>query len=248
MAALQGVCVWRSLFLLCMPMLNAWDYLTCQRTQKMRSLVVASETGRKLCSAFSNMPTIIATSLRWNVSHTTTQQSQLTASFLLSKRQSSERHALVWRLFWHPYSIWLVKAWLYEVIVAMKATCNSCCYYAAKANHICRAYGWLERKISLTSSLLMPLSEAKQFSVIVDGTQDASRKEQLSLCLRYGNAGYVPSEDFIGLYEPPDNTGATIAQCIEDALLRLNLPLSMLRVQTYDGASNMSGQCKCQFI
>ena len=29
------------------------------------------------------------------------------------------------------------------------------------------------------------VAEAKQYTVIVDGTQDASRKEQLAMCLRY---------------------------------------------------------------
>ena len=120
-------------------------------------------------------------------------------------------------------------------------------------------HGWLERKVSLTSpqaqneilqlfshsvvrSIAGKVSAAEQFSVIVDVTQDASRKEQLSVCLRYVDADYVPCEEFVGLYEPPDTTGATIAHCIKDVLIRMNLPLSMLRGQTYDGASNMSGQ------
>lgn len=60
---------------------------------------------------------------------------------------------------------------------------------------------------------------------------------------------FIPHEEFVGMYEPPNTTGATIARCIQDVLLRLNLPTSMLRGQTYDGASNMSGQYRgCQAI
>ena len=43
------------------------------------------------------------------------------------------------------------------------------------------------------------------------------------------------------LYNVPGTTGDTISKMVFDVLMRLNLPLSGLRVQTYDGAANMSG-------
>jgi hypothetical protein len=102
---------------------------------------------------------------------------------------------------------------------------------------------------TLVKSIANRVAEAKYCAVIVDGTQDASRKEQLALCLRYVDENFTPHEEFVGLYEPPDTKGATIARCIKDVLLRLNLPISMLRGQTYDGASSMSGQYRgCQAI
>jgi len=125
---------------------------------------------------------------------------------------------------------------------------------------------WLERKVAFTSpqaqneilqlfshaivrEIAARTSRSRCFAIIVDGTQDISRKEQLSMCLRYVDADFVPHEDFIGLYEPPDTSGATIASCIKDVLLRLNLSLANLRGQTYDGAANMSGQYRgCQAI
>ena len=70
-------------------------------------------------------------------------------------------------------------------------------------------------------------------------TQDISRKEQLSICIRYVDQDLNPVEQFVGLYEPPSTTGEVLASCIKDALVRLQLPLSRLRGQTYDGA--MSG-------
>lgn len=76
---------------------------------------------------------------------------------------------------------------------------------------------WLERKTALTSpqaqndilqlmantivkSIADKVAEAKQYAVIVDGTQDASRKEQLAICLRYVDENFVPREEFVGLY------------------------------------------------
>ena len=48
---------------------------------------------------------------------------------------------------------------------------------------------------------------------------------------------------------PMDTTGQTIANCVLDVLIRLQLPLSSLRGQTFDGASNMAGAYKrCQAI
>ena len=47
-------------------------------------------------------------------------------------------------------------------------------------------------------------SQACQFSIIVDGTQDASGKEQLFMCLHYVDSEFVPQEQFVGLYEPPN--------------------------------------------
>ena len=81
-----------------------------------------------------------------------------------------------------------------------------------------------------------------QYSLIIDGTQDVSGTEQESICLRYVDHDLVPHEVFIGLYEVPGTTGVEIAKMAEDVLLRLNISISGLRAQTYDGAANMSGK------
>ena len=125
---------------------------------------------------------------------------------------------------------------------------------------------WMERKVNMTHSdiqneilemyshsvvrnIVKQIQETDSFAVIVDGTQDISRKEQMSICIRYVDKDLCPHEEFLGLYEPPDTTGEIIARCILDALLRFQLPLSALRGQTYDGASNMSGKYKgCQAL
>ncbi|KAK0144467.1 Zinc finger MYM-type protein 1 [Merluccius polli] len=80
-----------------------------------------------------------------------------------------------------------------------------------------------------------------QYSLIMDGTQDISGTEQISICLRYVDADLEPQEDFVGLYEASSTTGENLFRIASDVLLRLNLLFSGLRGQTYDGAANMSG-------
>lgn len=92
-------------------------------------------------------------------------------------------------------------------------------------------------------------TESQQFAVIVDGTQDCTGIEQESLCVRYVDGALEPHEVFLGLYEPPDTCGETIAKMVEDALKRIGLSVDGLRAQTYDGASNMAGEYRgCQAI
>ena len=67
------------------------------------------------------------------------------------------------------------------------------------------------------------------------------------ICVRYDDDDLCPHEEFLGLYKPTDTTGRILANIILDVLIRLQLPLSGLRGQTYDGVSNMSGQYRgCQ--
>ena len=125
---------------------------------------------------------------------------------------------------------------------------------------------WLKRKTDMTSyriqneilelyshdivrTIAASVLTSGCYGLIVDGTQDISKKEQISICLRYVDKDLLPHEEFVGLYDPPSTTGAILAECIFDVLLRLQLPVSLLRGQSYDGASNMSGQYNgCQAI
>ncbi|KAK0144412.1 Zinc finger MYM-type protein 1 [Merluccius polli] len=52
----------------------------------------------------------------------------------------------------------------------------------------------------------------------------------------------VPHEEFIVLYRVSKTTGQGIANVAIDVLLRLNLPMTGLRGQSYNGASNMAGK------
>ncbi|XP_069483840.1 zinc finger MYM-type protein 1-like [Ambystoma mexicanum] len=79
------------------------------------------------------------------------------------------------------------------------------------------------------------------YSLIVDGTQDCSGKEQESICLCYVDSNMNPHEEFFGFYEPKDMTGDSIANLIFDVLVRLPLPVALLRGMAFDGSANMSG-------
>ena len=81
-----------------------------------------------------------------------------------------------------------------------------------------------------------------QYSLIIDGTQDIAGIEQECICIRYVGEDIDPREEFVGLYETNSTTGESIAKVATDVMLRLNLPISQLRGQTYDGAANMSGK------
>lgn len=75
----------------------------------------------------------------------------------------------------------------------------------------------------------------------MDGTQDVSGGEQEAICLRYVDHDLVLHEEFVGMYEVLVTTGENLAKVIMDVLLRLNLSISGLRGQAYDGAANMAG-------
>lgn len=77
---------------------------------------------------------------------------------------------------------------------------------------------------------------------MMDATRDQSGKEQQALCLRYVDHDLVVHEDFSGPYEVSLTTGENLAKVVKDVLLRLNLPITSLCGQAYDGAANMAGK------
>ena len=79
------------------------------------------------------------------------------------------------------------------------------------------------------------------FALIADETTDISRVEQVSLCIRHVDQFLNIHDDFIGLYATAKTDAETLTTVVKDALCRLCLPLSNLRAQCYDGASNMAG-------
>ena len=79
------------------------------------------------------------------------------------------------------------------------------------------------------------------FTVMVDETADISNVEQVVVCLRWVSETFEVQEDFVGLYEVASTRAETIYAAITDVLLRLNLALSRVRGQCYDGAATMSG-------
>ena len=79
------------------------------------------------------------------------------------------------------------------------------------------------------------------FTLMCDECTDISNKEQLTICIRWVDKNLHDHESFIGLYQVNDITSETLTNSIKDALLQVQIDLSMCRGQCYDGASNMSG-------
>lgn len=76
----------------------------------------------------------------------------------------------------------------------------------------------------------------------MDGTTDISGNEQEFVCVRFIDKDLGVREDFTGLYSMKETAGRAIVNMLKDVLIRTQLPLANLRAQTYDGASNMSGE------
>ncbi|XP_072391085.1 52 kDa repressor of the inhibitor of the protein kinase-like [Diabrotica undecimpunctata] len=85
------------------------------------------------------------------------------------------------------------------------------------------------------------------FAVLADETQDISRHQQLSLCLRYvdcSSGKALIREDFIEFIHVDEVTGLALATTIIDKLKSFGLDLENLVGQGYDGAAVMSGRFK----
>ena len=97
----------------------------------------------------------------------------------------------------------------------------------------------------MSSHILRNLSkkirDTGSFTLMCDECTDISNKEQLTICLRWLDQNLHDHENFIGLYQADDITADTLTDSIKDALLQLQIDLSMWQGQCYDGASNMSG-------
>ena len=99
--------------------------------------------------------------------------------------------------------------------------------------------------VLMSSHILRNLSkkirDTGSFTLMCDECTDISNKEQLTICLRWLDQNLHDHENFIGLYQADDITADTLTDSIKDALLQLQIDLSMWQGQCYDGASNMSG-------
>ncbi|XP_060190824.1 uncharacterized protein LOC132620142 [Lycium barbarum] len=79
------------------------------------------------------------------------------------------------------------------------------------------------------------------FSLLVDESCDVSRKEQMSIVLRYVDRWRFVVERFIGIVHVRDTSALCLKEAIVNYLAQHSLSLSHTRGQCYDGASNMQG-------
>ena len=96
----------------------------------------------------------------------------------------------------------------------------------------------------LEGQIVCKIKQAKFFAICADEVTDSSNKEQMPLVLRYLGADTQEIvEDFVAFVKCEHGiTGRAIADYIINVVESLNLSLSDVRGQCYDGASNMSGK------
>ena len=71
---------------------------------------------------------------------------------------------------------------------------------------------------------------------------DEACNELMCVSIRWVNKEYDIFEKLIGLVQLTKTDSATIFAALKDVLTLCILPVSMCRVQAYDGAANMSGR------
>lgn len=86
------------------------------------------------------------------------------------------------------------------------------------------------------------IKNAEYFAILLDETADIARTEQVSIYFRVVSSDLIASEYFMGFYSTSNTKAKTLFDIIKDILVRFDIPLSKLRGQCYDGASNVSGK------
>jgi len=97
---------------------------------------------------------------------------------------------------------------------------------------------------NISNKIQLEILAAKLFSISIDSTFDSSRKEQISFIVRYANdnSGTV-YERLIALKESDKTTGKVLFKTFEDVMIREGFEWKTNLIgQSYDGASNMSGE------
>lgn len=118
---------------------------------------------------------------------------------------------------------------------------------------------WLKKKINKYTShdiqneilkvmavqILREIATSLQLSpfvtIMMDETTDISNKQQATIVFRSVTDEFEVHEEFLGMYEMPNITSCCLSGVMKDALCRMNIPISNVRGQCYDGASNMKG-------
>ncbi|XP_020967647.1 zinc finger protein 862-like [Arachis ipaensis] len=91
------------------------------------------------------------------------------------------------------------------------------------------------------NSIREEIGDAK-FCIIVDETRDESKKEQMSIVLRFVTLDSFVKERFFDLVHVIDTCATTLKKELISVLSHYNLQVENIRGQGYDGASNMWGE------
>ncbi|XP_075521518.1 uncharacterized protein LOC142554730 [Primulina tabacum] len=81
----------------------------------------------------------------------------------------------------------------------------------------------------------------KYFCILVDEARDISKREQMAIILRFVNNHGILTERFFSIKSVSDTTSMNLKNEISNVLVHHDLHVKKIRVQGYDGASNMRG-------
>jgi len=95
--------------------------------------------------------------------------------------------------------------------------------------------------LSILRKIASNIRNSPFYTIMVDETADMANIEQVVVCLRWVNEIFEVHEEFVGLYQVEAIHSEKIFEVITDVMLRLNLCMSKIRGQCYDGASVMTG-------
>lgn len=101
----------------------------------------------------------------------------------------------------------------------------------------------------IRETILNQIKQSKYYSIILDCTSDVSRKEQMTVVIRYVHFDiqtrmYVFKESFIDFITVTDLTGEGITDLIKQQLDKYQIDIMNMRAQGYDNGRNMQGKHK----
>jgi len=106
---------------------------------------------------------------------------------------------------------------------------------------ICEEFILLMMK-KLKYNIVKELKVSKYFSISIDSTPDISHVDKLSFMMRYVLETGLPVERFLCFVSNPGHKALDLTNAITNTLKSHDIDISDCRGQSYDNASNMSGQ------
>ena len=95
--------------------------------------------------------------------------------------------------------------------------------------------------LQVLREIIAELQSSPFLTIMIDETTDSSNMEQVTLVIRHVTEELQVHEEFLGFYAVDSTDATTLVSVVKDAMVQMNLPISKLRGQCYDGASVMSG-------
>ena len=97
------------------------------------------------------------------------------------------------------------------------------------------------KKLGMRNAIREEIGDAK-FCILVDEARDESKREQMTIILRFVDKEGFIKERFFHIVHVRDTTALTLKNGICAVLSHYNLHIENIRGQGYDGASNMRGE------